>query len=61
MSKFGIEHCECGGDYGLFVWRADPYWWSCTACDGRVRPLTKAELREHPPPSGVSPGRREKT
>jgi hypothetical protein len=28
----------------LFTWRGDPTWWSCTYCDGRVRPKTAEEL-----------------
>ena len=32
------DRCECEGDNGEFVWRGDPDWFSCMACDGRTRP-----------------------
>ena len=39
-------YCECDDLYDLYRWRDDPDWWSCVACDGRVRPLTEPELEE---------------
>jgi hypothetical protein len=42
----GEPMCKCEGDWGLFVWRGDPEWWSCVGCDGRVRKITEAEKAE---------------
>jgi hypothetical protein len=40
------ETCTCEGDWGLFVWRGDPAWWSCEGCEQRVRLLTTDELAD---------------
>lgn len=29
--------CKCSGDHGEFIYRKDEEWWSCVACEERVR------------------------
>lgn len=54
------RRCECQNENrGLFIWRGDPDWLSCTQCDDRVRPLTEAEKLERADPP--EPRKREAT
>lgn len=49
MSQYetSAQVCECENpERGLFIWRSDPFWWSCRQCDGRVRRLTEREKEE---------------